>query len=685
LTLGYTTIITPILPKCAEELEHYLRKNVEPRFDPVIATRHHRGGKGSSDSIIRCQSSFRFDQIKGLHFCSMVILPGVNQSDSSCLVFEATFDGPREEFLDDLLRVELKGIHAIYKNCAGYPESGLAVPDLIKEYLIRHDAGAQAFYSGSPGRSVAQINGEKQIRDQIASSLCKLHSKTDAPTTFLGVQRELQREVIRKRPENRWAEQPAVVPWEVAQRTVVAGATVLALLAAACGVGALALLLCGKGFADVRQWVVSLMICAQDYGGALMSSEFLRPVAYVVGELQLPNPLPLMSLIVVWLFLRGVELIFENEDPRVARFYRRYIVYGSVILRCVLVVLLVGFAVLWLDPTLVKTSVRSAPTLRVSLLALSAAALTWLLLRYWATSLKLVIQFQELTPRRESRRRCLLETAQFAMVVVAVWALLIVGLHVPDSITQALGTLVRFLLVLTIYTLIGVLTAYVLGLVLFLLVKGLELADRRRFAPATELITKGLNKASVYGREEGGVNRYQNHLASLTYVKPGSLRAWSLWLTLLVIGLLSRFWFNLGQLGGIRTILAARFVLIDGGRRLLFLSNYEGGWDSYLDEFIDMGAVKGLNAIWSNTFIKTANSKRGYAFPETKFYFWKGAQAEQPFKAYVRQSQIETIVWYSAYPTLSIININTSTDLRQALFKPLASCELDSVLLNAGL
>ncbi len=44
----------------------------------------------------------------------------------------------------------------------------------------------------------------------------------------------------------------------------------------------------------------------------------------------------------------------------------------------------------------------------------------------------------------------------------------------------------------------------------------------------------------------------------------------------------------------------------------------------------------------------------------------------------MRRSQVETIVWYSAYPTLSITNINANTDMRQALFKPCASSELDA-------
>jgi len=94
-----------------------------------------------------------------------------------------------------------------------------------------------------------------------------------------------------------------------------------------------------------------------------------------------------------------------------------------------------------------------------------------------------------------------------------------------------------------------------------------------------------------------------------------------------------------------------------------------------------MTAVKGLNAIWTNTFVEVEGENGGcYGFPETRFYFWQGAQAEQPFKAYVRQSQIETIAWYSAYPTLSVVNVNTSTAVRQSLSQQLAPCEIDAVV-----
>ena len=133
---------------------------------------------------------------------------------------------------------------------------------------------------------------------------------------------------------------------------------------------------------------------------------------------------------------------------------------------------------------------------------------------------------------------------------------------------------------------------------------------------------------------------------------------------------------TVGTLGDIPTILSARWVLIDDGRRLLFLDNYGGAWDSYLNEFIDMTAVKGLNAIWTNTFVEGA-SRRALQLPRNAGSIsGRGAQAEQPFKAYVRESQIETIAWYSGYPTLSVVNINTSTaSFDNRLSKPLAPAE----------
>jgi hypothetical protein len=125
---------------------------------------------------------------------------------------------------------------------------------------------------------------------------------------------------------------------------------------------------------------------------------------------------------------------------------------------------------------------------------------------------------------------------------------------------------------------------------------------------------------------------------------------------------LAREFFTRGSLGGISSIHFARWVLIDEGRRLLFFSNYDGSWESYLGDFIDKAAL-GLTSIWSNT----------EEFPKTKFLLFKGARDEERFKAWTRAHQIPTQLWYSAYPDLTVQNILASrkicAELRRGLKK----------------
>ncbi|MGA9302889.1 MAG: hypothetical protein WBW45_21915, partial [Bradyrhizobium sp.] len=131
----YITIITPIKTSDIEPCRQYLRENAEPEVG------------------MRCRPRFRFDLIPNLHFASFVILEAAADFGPS-LVFEATFDGTKADFLSDLLRVAGVGMHELYQHCAGYPVSGLTSPELAKEYFVGHDAGAHIYFSGSPGRTV---------------------------------------------------------------------------------------------------------------------------------------------------------------------------------------------------------------------------------------------------------------------------------------------------------------------------------------------------------------------------------------------------------------------------------------------------------------------------------------------------------------------------------------------------
>ena len=148
-----------------------------------------------------------------------------------------------------------------------------------------------------------------------------------------------------------------------------------------------------------------------------------------------------------------------------------------------------------------------------------------------------------------------------------------------------------------------------------------------------------------------------NQFTSLNLVKPGPFRKFTQWVVLTAINFIARYFSKKGSLSGIPTIHFARWVMVDGGKRLLFESNYDGSWERYLGDFVDK-AKYGLTAVWSNTV----------GFPPSCLLFLDGAADEQPFKSVARTSQIETQVWYSAYPQLTTKNISNNREIHRGLF-----------------
>jgi deferrochelatase/peroxidase EfeB len=150
----------------------------------------------------------------------------------------------------------------------------------------------------------------------------------------------------------------------------------------------------------------------------------------------------------------------------------------------------------------------------------------------------------------------------------------------------------------------------------------------------------------------------QNEMSSVIYIKePLWFRGPLLRVVLAAINLAAKYLSNQGTLAGIPSIHFARWVIVDEGRRLVFFSNFDGSWDNYLGDFIDKSA-NGLTAVWSNCV----------GFPRTRLLFGGGARDEQEFKAYSRDSQIPTQVWYSAYRWLSVDNINNNSRIRLGLY-----------------
>ncbi len=158
---------------------------------------------------------------------------------------------------------------------------------------------------------------------------------------------------------------------------------------------------------------------------------------------------------------------------------------------------------------------------------------------------------------------------------------------------------------------------------------------------------------------EDFVRIVQNHMASITTVKPGVFRRVTLRVVLWLVNLFART-ADKGKLSGIPSIHFAHWSLIDKGRRLFFVSNFDGSWENYLDDFIDK-ASPGLTAVWSNTV----------GFPRTNWLVKDGARDGSRFKANARDKQTYTNDWYSAYKQLTVQTIDNNSSIREDLFTSL--------------
>lgn len=101
-----------------------------------------------------------------------------------------------------------------------------------------------------------------------------------------------------------------------------------------------------------------------------------------------------------------------------------------------------------------------------------------------------------------------------------------------------------------------------------------------------------------------------------------------------------------GTLLDLTTIHFARWVIIDNGNNILFESNFDGSWENYIDDFVDHASV-GMNVIWGNCI----------GFPRG------GAKDIESFKAYIRENQNRTQLYFSAYKDTTVSNILTDLSI----------------------
>ena len=133
----------------------------------------------------------------------------------------------------------------------------------------------------------------------------------------------------------------------------------------------------------------------------------------------------------------------------------------------------------------------------------------------------------------------------------------------------------------------------------------------------------------------------QNQLTLLTTIQPG--RADFVRAVMAAIDTYARRLAPPGSLIGVSTIHFVKWTVLDEGRRLLMISDYDGSWESYIDEFAEM-ILSGLDAIWTTA--------EGYP-PD-------GARDVPAFKRFLRNHQVPSEVFFSAYPDATVLNIGNA-------------------------
>ena len=139
-------------------------------------------------------------------------------------------------------------------------------------------------------------------------------------------------------------------------------------------------------------------------------------------------------------------------------------------------------------------------------------------------------------------------------------------------------------------------------------------------------------------------------------LKPGLLRRWMAVAVFFAIDYAARHVYTRGGLARVRTIHFARWVFLDDKRRVVFMSNYDGSMESYMDDFINKVGF-GLNIAFG----------AGVGYPRTNWFVLDGCGDERKFKEYLRRHQVPTQVWYKALPGLTAVDLERNGRIRDGL------------------
>lgn len=588
-----------------------------------------------SNYILTLNSARAFDDLSQLHFLSMTVLPASEESQPLLLVIEFNIDQSLDNFIKELWQYSQATIQALLKYCE--PKAPKSLTELIALFN-KYDKGGGTYFRALRGANVSSIRNTQKL---FAAAKAWIENAKNGAKNYL-YPRDLCAALVNDAGVKKYLQDlPDLWPGSCLQNVWLQIRVIISFIFTT-------LILLGSGLGYISNTGTSLF-----QGFALF-----------------------WALILLFAVM-AIEVWFRDLNKSEAVNSKKYVNAGIFILAGIAVFVtvfeigqksllasLIWFLVildLWVAGLAISLNkIRKTEHIEVYVKKVAT---------FFAIPVVLLLCIQLLGAPDSPIAAAILADLSFAaailtggLVLVAVVVNLFRTLMVAGS-AGAAGAGFALLLtpfiagqnsvVMYLFALIFTLLVVVVAYAMVRAVCELE-AQEKQDCESPPIWMPGDLRDKI-SKQESSNHKAQNHLISYTTIKPGKLRYAALRLVLFFTGLTIALKGKRGELSGITTIHFARWLIIDK-YRLLFLTNYYGTWDSYLDEFIDQ-ASGGLTGIWTNTV----------GFPRSQWLNGGGAKLEQRFKIYARRSQVQTLYHYQAYPDLSVDQIEDHLKLNKIL------------------
>lgn len=188
------TVIAPIAPeKRGPLLKALAAVDRDFRKDRPV-------GGGSSG-----RAALPFSKIATLHFARLAIVDFA-VDPKGCgdprLIFCVDFDGPPAALTTALIATAADGLDRLFAHCVDYPVAPTPRAR-VSQFLARHQVQENIHFTGAPGRTVAQIRAEAELRKEIQDFVAT-HRKALAGRSSAAVRAAIQQH-IRADPRFTWA------------------------------------------------------------------------------------------------------------------------------------------------------------------------------------------------------------------------------------------------------------------------------------------------------------------------------------------------------------------------------------------------------------------------------------------------------------------------------------------------